>query len=94
MAMKEQALQTKIIKWLTKNGFYSIKVVVATKSGVTDIIACSPHGKFIAIEVKVGYNKPSKLQLYNIDQVNQREGIGFVTWDLQTVIDKLDHLAV
>lgn len=85
----EAKLQAKILKWLKANGFYAIKTVVCNVNGVSDILSCSPKGRFVSIEVKYGSNGPSKLQEYNIAQVNQRGGIGFVTWDLETVIDKL-----
>ena len=85
----EQQLQTKILEWLKAHGFWAIKVVVSSKTGTPDILACSPKGRFIAIEVKYGANKPSALQSYNVSEVAKRGGIAFVTWDLQTVIYKL-----
>lgn len=85
----EQQLQTKIMEWLKNHGFWAIKVVVSSKTGTPDILACSPKGRFIAIEVKYGANKPSALQSYNVAEVAKRGGIAFVTWDLQTVVYKL-----
>lgn len=85
--MKEQDLQAKIIKFLKSNGFDVFKTIRCNRNGIADIIACAPDGKFWAIEVKVGSNKPSALQTYYIEEVCKRGGIGFVTWDLQTVID-------
>ena len=87
--MSESKLQASILKWLKIHGFYAIKTIVCNVNGVSDILTCSPKGKFVAIEVKYGTNTPSKLQEYNIDQVNKRGGIGFVTWDLETVVEKL-----
>lgn len=85
----EQQLQTKILEWLKAHGFWAIKVVVSSKTGTPDILACSPKGRFVAIEVKYGANKPSALQSYNVAEVAKRGGVAFVTWDLQTVIYKL-----
>lgn len=85
----EQKLQTKILTWLKDNGFWCTKVVVASKSGTMDIIACSPKGRFIGIEVKYGVNTASALQKYHIEEVVKRGGIAFITWDLETVIFKL-----
>lgn len=86
---KEQTIQSRILKWLDKNGFWSIKVVVSSVNGTPDIIACSPKGRFVAIEVKQGANTASALQKYNVEQVALRGGIAFVTWDLETVIYRL-----
>ena len=43
-------------------------------SGVPDIIACY-KGRFIAIECKAGTNKPTALQLKNIDDIDKQGGI-------------------
>jgi Holliday junction resolvase len=43
-------------------------------SGVPDIIACY-KGRFIAIECKAGNNKPTALQLKNIDDIDRQGGI-------------------
>lgn len=85
----ESKLQTKIIKYLKANGCWVIKVIVASTDGVMDIIACSPKGRFIGIEVKYGDNTPSPLQSYNVKEVQSRNGIAFVTWDIETVKEKL-----
>lgn len=85
----EQALQTKILEWLKDHGFWAVKIIVSSRAGTMDIIACSPKGRFVGIEVKYGANKPSALQSYHVKEVQDRGGIAFVTWDLQTVIYKL-----
>jgi len=87
--VSEQKTQAKILDWLEANGFYAVKTVVTNKKGTLDIIACSPKGRYVAIEVKFGANTLSKLQAYNIKRVRANHGIAFVTWDLQTVIDAL-----
>lgn len=53
--MREQQVQTAILKYLKLKGASSIKVVNANRRGVSDIIACY-KGRFLAIEVK----KPDK----------------------------------
>lgn len=89
--MSEQKLQKKILDWLNKNGFYTVKTIVSNKKGVPDILACSPQGRFVAIEVKYGDNKASKLQEYNLAKINEAGGIAFVAWDLETVIARLQQ---
>lgn len=87
--MSEQKTQKKIIDWLQANGYYVVKTITCNKKGVPDILACSPSGKFVAIEVKYGANKASKLQEYNIEQINARGGLAFVAYDLATVVARL-----
>jgi len=83
--MSEAKVQKKVLDWLGKNGYYTIKTIVSNKKGVPDIIACSPKGQFIGIEMKYGSNKASKLQEYNIEQIKKNGGIAFVAYDLETV---------
>ena len=89
--MSEQKLQSKILAWLQDHGFYCIKVMKASKSGVPDIVGCTPKGRFFAVEVKYGSNTPSALQTYNVKEINNRGGIACVAWDLETVIERLKH---
>lgn len=83
--MSESKLQAKIIRLLEKHGFYVVKTIVSNKKGVPDILACSPKGAFVAIEVKFGRNKASKLQEYNIRLIRERGGLAEVVWDLEAV---------
>lgn len=92
--MKEQDLVAKIIKLLVAHGFDVVKIIRCNRNGVSDIIACAPNGIFWAIEVKIGNNKPSPLQLYYIEQIKQRNGVAFVTWDIATVKTYLDTHAI
>lgn len=88
--MSESKLQSKILKWLEKKNCYCVKTIVSNKKGVPDILVCSPKGRFIAIEVKYGSNKPSKLQEYHMMKINEAGGLAFAAWDLETVITKLE----
>ena len=80
--MLESALQSKILKFLKAEGAYTIKIIAANRSGVSDIILCH-KGVFISIEVKVGYNKPSKLQLYNLKEVKKAGGLSVCVWSME-----------
>lgn len=88
--MKEQQLQSKIIKAILARGGYIVKVVTATKAGVPDILACY-EGVFYGIEVKVGNNKASPLQLANLRQIKEAGGVGILAYHLSDVTDKLNH---
>lgn len=76
------------------NGFYARKIIRANKNGTPDILGCTPCGKFFAIEVKYGHNTTDELQKYNLQLINQRKGIGFVAYDLETVIARLGQYVI
>lgn len=54
------------------------------RSGVPDIVACV-NGLFLAIECKAGKNKPTALQVREIESIRRRGGVAIVTneqnWD-------------
>ena len=81
--MTEQQIQKKIYDYLESEGCYVVKVVSASKSGVSDLIGCY-EGRFFAIEVKTPAtrNNVSKLQEYNIDRVYEAGGQAIVKCDL------------
>ena len=87
--MSESKEQSKVLKWLKANGYWVFKTVVCNRSGIQDIIALSPEGLFVAIEMKFDRNKASKLQEYNIREVNKRKGLSFVAYSLEEVKEKL-----
>lgn len=90
--MSEAKLQTKILKYLKLEGYWVIKTILCNRNGIMDIIACSPRGRFVGIEVKWGNGKPSKLQEYNIAEVTKRNGVAFIAWDLETVVKNLEYV--
>ena len=76
--MKEQDIQAKIIKKLEAEGFVAINLIVASKSGYSDILACKPpHGRFWSIEVKKPGERPSRIQYYRLSQLRKRGAIAF-----------------
>lgn len=89
--MKEQDYQAKIVKLIESRGGYVVKVIVASKKGVPDIIACC-HGHFIAIEVKTPrtINNVSLLQQHNLKRINDSGGYAIVAWDVERVEELLD----
>jgi hypothetical protein len=54
--------------------------------GISDIIACSPAGRFIAIEVKKKGNKPTAEQLEFLDSVHRKLGLGLVVYSIDEVM--------
>lgn len=83
--MNESKLQTKILKYLKQEGYYSIKTILCNRNGVPDIIACSPTGQFVALEVKFGKGRPSKLQEWNIAEIKKVGGKAGIVWSIEDV---------
>lgn len=90
--MKESAIQKKILNHLEALGFFVIKNIVANKAGTPDIISCSPHGRFVAIEVKTEGGKLSTLQEVKIRKIKEANGIAFVAYGWDDFLIKFKHL--
>ncbi|MEO0132874.1 MAG: VRR-NUC domain-containing protein [candidate division WOR-3 bacterium] len=59
--MKEREIQKRLIRNLEREGWVVIKIILANKRGVPDIIAFR-NGEIKFIEVKTGNNKLTPLQ--------------------------------
>lgn len=59
--------------------------------GVSDIIGCSPEGRFLAAEAKVGHNKTSPAQTAFLASVHEAGGIAVVFWNLDDLADGIRH---
>ena len=90
--MSESKVQKKILDWLKANNYWVFKTITCNRSGIMDIVGCTPTGQFIGVEVKYGDNKCSKLQSWNILEVAKRGGIAFAAWSLDDVRSKLESL--
>lgn len=79
--MKESSFQNKIKKHLEEQGAYVLKYNASgiSRVGVPDLISCI-NGIFVGIEVKVGNNKPTELQLYNLQLIEKAKGISMVIY--------------
>lgn len=84
--MKESVLQKKTIEYLTSENAYVVKVVVASKDGVADLLVCF-KGLFLALECKAPgkLNEVSPLQSYNISEVKKAGGISLAFDSLDTI---------
>jgi len=88
----EQQIQKKITTYLDSlDESYVVKVISATKSGVPDILCCI-GGTFVGIEVKrpESRNMVSKLQEYNLSQIESAGGYSLVAWDVEMVKDFIE----
>lgn len=98
--MSEHDTQNAIIQLITARGGLPIRinsgkaiikrdggnqVIVGAKRGTSDIIALY-KGRFLAIEVKHGKNKPTREQTEFIADVRDKGGIGVCVWSVDSVI--------
>jgi hypothetical protein len=84
--------------WRNNTGSFSLedkrgkqRYFKAGIKGSSDIIGTWKDGRSLAIEVKVGKNKPSDDQLRFLEEVTRRGGIGFVAYSLDEVIKNLEN---
>ena len=66
--MTEQQIQTKIIKRLKKDGWYVIKLIKTSVSGIPDLIAIKENECFF-VEVKNEKGKTSPIQDFRIEEL-------------------------
>jgi Holliday junction resolvase len=69
--MREQQVQSKLIKELEDKGYYVIKLVKTNKNGIPDLIAIPMNSDVEFYEVKSDTGKLSKLQEYRIKELNK-----------------------
>ena len=84
--MTEQAIQTKIVKFLQGIGAYVVKVVVGNRAGIPDLLVCY-QGEFIGIEVKKPetLSRVTPLQKHNIALITKAGGKAFVASSVEDV---------
>lgn len=82
----EAKVKAKVVKVLKDAGVYYFFPATHGfgRSGVPDIVCCV-DGKFLGIECKAGKNKPTDLQLRELEAIRQANGIAVVvneeSWD-------------
>lgn len=90
---RETQLIKDCLMYLRLNNYFAIRVnsgglvikdgnrprmVRLAEAGTPDIIALSPDGHFVAIECKVGRNRPTEAQKRCLDEIKKRKGMAFV----------------
>ena len=66
---------------------------MGVKAGIPDCLILDQRNGYsgLAIELKVGYNKPSEQQLAIFDKLVERNWMVVVSWSLDEVIDIIDN---
>lgn len=79
--MTEKQFETKVKAYLTKQNCWFLKTWSngVQRVGVPDLLVCC-NGHFLGIELKASNGKPSKLQLYNIEQIRKAGGMAFLLY--------------
>ena len=65
------------------------RMIRGAEAGTADILVCF-NGRYVAIECKVGDNKPTKLQNEFLSSVREAGGIAFAAWSIEDVDRELD----
>ena len=81
--MKGSKLQALVIKELKRRKFLVVNVMTASTNGTSDILACSPTGRFYALEIKGDGDTLKPLQRYFLHEVKKRGGVAMVIKDLK-----------
>jgi len=94
----ESKVKRRVTKILQKFGAYYFSPVTGGfgRSGVPDIVVCY-QGVFIGIECKAGDNKPTALQLKNLEDIHTNGGWGMIVnedtaEDVESVLIYINHL--
>lgn len=100
--MKEQPIQKAILDYLRLRGILAWKnsnvgifnrktgaYIPSHTRGVSDILGVLPGGRFLAIEVKAKYRKPTEEQYAFMENINKRGGLAFVAYSIDDVEENL-----
>jgi hypothetical protein len=89
--MLEKYITKKIRDYLRQGGYIIIKVAGGQfqSPGISDIIACSPEGRFVAIEVKQPGKQPTPLQLEFLLNVHANKGFAMCVHSLDELKEAL-----
>ncbi len=86
-ATPEKRVKDKVVAILKQEGAYYFFPATHGfgRSGVPDIVACV-SGLFLAVECKAGKNKPTTLQVREIERIRKADGVAVVVneenWDM------------
>lgn len=90
----EAAFQKEAQETIERMGGYPIKVHVSAfqSQGEPDLVCCY-KGRFVAFELKVDGNKPSKLQLEKIEDIKRAGGIALPVYSINEIKETLYEIS-
>ena len=77
--MTEQQIQSRLIKQLEADGYYTVKLMKTNKNGIPDLIAIPKNSDVVFIEVKRPGKEPRPLQKFRIKELINH-GIKAITY--------------
>lgn len=86
--MKESVIQSQVIKYLEKIGWYVVKIIQTNKNGWPDLQA-HKDGITIFVEVKSEKGKVSQLQQYRHKQLSDAGFKVLVIYSLKQITNEL-----
>lgn len=89
--MLEKDIQSKIIKYLNKEGIFNFKIIAANKNGIPDLF-CLYKNKPIFLEVKRKEGKVSHLQEHQMKCIETSGGLVKVVYSLEEVKEFLEKI--
>lgn len=87
----ESKIQSKIVEYLTKGGFYCNKSIRMSRDGFPDILAIKA-GVTYYFEIKAPGGVISPLQEITIRKINEYREIAFVVYSFQEFIEIWERL--
>ena len=89
--MIESKIQAKIIKYLDKEGWFTIKTIKVSPNWIPDVIAFK-EGKHLFIEVKQEKGVTSKLQDYVIKKLRENGSDVIIPYWYNSFLDQYNNL--
>ena len=83
----EKQIQNQIMKFLREHGFSADVITIGSygRRGMSDIVACAPDGRYIAIEVKREGKKATRIQEEWLAEKESHNAITFVACSVNDV---------
>lgn len=94
--MKENEYSKKVTDYVKSRGgeVFNYLGTTFTRTGTPDLLVAY-RGAFVALELKVGNNKPSAIQKYTVNMLNDQGAFSAVVYDtiepVKNVLDMVDE---
>lgn len=77
-------------KYTDKLGRRKTSFIQFGHKGISDILGVTKDGRFLAVECKVGSNKPTQFQADFLEEVKSHGGIAILAYSLDDVQNQLE----